>query len=72
MGIILIPYKKILRGTQSKVPSKAQQIPVRPSKFKELGAYSLRSAEASISRIKEVKSKTINTQSQQNELNKTS
>ena len=72
VGIILIPFKKNLRGTQSKEWSKAQQTPARPSKSKEFGAYSQRPAEASISHIKEVKSKTINTQSQQNELNKTS
>ena len=72
VGIILIPFKKILRGKQSKESSQAQQILARSSKHKEFGAYSKQSAEASISRIKEVKSKTINTRPQQNVLKETS
>ncbi|MCP4258688.1 MAG: hypothetical protein GY774_14485 [Planctomycetes bacterium] len=65
VGIILIPFQKNLRGTQSKESPQAQQTSRRVSKPQEVGTTSQRTIKASTYRIDEILSKNINTESQE-------
>ncbi|MBW7992841.1 MAG: hypothetical protein FVQ84_22865 [Planctomycetes bacterium] len=63
--IILIPFKKILRGKESKEPPQRQQVSRRVSKPQEVKATSHLTTKASTYHIDEIPSKSINTESQE-------
>jgi hypothetical protein len=65
MCTILIPFKKILRCTESKEPPQGQQTSGRMPKPQEIKATSQLTTQASTYRIDEIPSKSIKTESQE-------
>jgi hypothetical protein len=72
VGIILIPLIMKLRRRKSKRPHQRHRTSARLSKPQKLKVSSPRPDEASISRIKEIASKTINTHSEHTKSSKDS
>lgn len=62
---ILVPFKKKLRGTESKKSPQEQQTSRRVSKPQEIKATSQLTIKTSIYHIDEIPSKSINTESQE-------